>query len=120
MRGQQRLLVFFLYRRIFTRKFGTIGTIAAQVIHASGESASALGKRLPANTHAIALSVPSEGALLELEERLLAFGIPHFSVREPDFFNQLMAIGFLPAPKGTYKKFLAKLSLLKTNKQPTL
>jgi hypothetical protein len=59
--------------------------------------------------------VPSEAALLKIEERLIAFGVPHVSIREPDppFNNALMAVGFIPAPRGTYKKFLSNLPLLK-------
>lgn len=91
------------------------GTLSAQLVHAAGESASAFGRQLPPNTHAVVLAVPSEKLLLDLEEKLLAFQVPHFSIREPDspYNNQLMAIGFPPSPKGTFKKFLANLPLLK-------
>lgn len=92
-----------------------LGNLAAQLVHAAGESAALFGGPLPPNTHAIVLSAESEAQLLDIEARLVAFKIPHKAIREPDapFLNQITAIGFIPAPRGTYKKFLSKLPLLK-------
>jgi len=89
--------------------------LAAQLVHAAGESAASFGGPLPANTHAVVLSVPSEADLLRLEDRLRLLKVPHFAIREPDspFNNQLMAIGFTPSPRGTFRKFLSNLPLLK-------
>jgi len=71
---------------------------------------------LPTNTHAVALSASSEEELLKLELRAQQRGIPHRSIHEPDapFFGALMAIGFLPGPKSTFKSLLGRYPLLKT------
>lgn len=92
-----------------------MGNICAQLVHAAGESAALFGP-LPPNTHAVVLSASSEEDLLKLELRAQQRGIPHRSIREPDFpFNSaLMAIGFLPGPKSTFKSLLGRYQLLKT------
>lgn len=102
-----------LYHYCVVRDDIPVGNIAAQLTHAAGESASLLEYPLPKGTHAVVLSVSSEAALLELEERLLAFKHTFCAIREPDppFDNQLMAIGLLPSPRKTYKKVLANLPL---------
>jgi len=82
------------------------------VIHAAGESA--LGP-LPPATHAIALSVPDEAALLGIEARLREARVPHVAIREPDppWCGALMAVGVCPAPKARLRPFLRRLPLLK-------
>lgn len=91
------------------------GVLSSQIVHAAGESAAVFGSALPLNTCAVVLALPTEADLLTLEDRLLSFKVPHFSIREPDFpyNNALMAIGFPPSPKGTFRKFLSNLPLLK-------
>jgi hypothetical protein len=101
-----------LYHYCLTREDLPLGTRFAQLIHAAGESSPG---NLPQDTRAVALSAKDETQLLELEKRLIAAGIPHRAIREPDspHFNALMAIGFPPAPRGTYKKFLSQFGLVK-------
>ena len=88
------------------------------MVHAAGESAALFGP-LPANTHAVVLSASSEEELLKLECRAQQRGISHCSIREPDppFNGALMAIGFLPGPKSTFKSLLGRYPLL--NRQVT-
>lgn len=71
------------------------GVLAAQLIHAAGESA---GGRLPAQTRAIALAARDEAHLRVIEGELLRLGIRHVAIREPDapWHGALMAIGLAP------------------------
>lgn len=92
----------------------------AQLLHAAGESAalwaSSLAggpRRLPYDTHAIALHARSEAELLQLEQRLQVAKIPHVSVREVDapFEGQLMAIGLCPSAGKEVRRLLSSLPL---------
>lgn len=88
------------------------GVLAAQLIHAAGESAPV---GLPSGTHAVALGVESEAALEKLERRLIKFGVPHHAIREPDspWCGALMAIGVVPmAPNKNLRKATGHLRLL--------
>lgn len=69
--------------------------LAAQLIHAAGESA---GGRLPAGTRAIALAARDEAHLRLIEGELLRLGIRHVAIREPDapWHGALLAIGLAP------------------------
>lgn len=85
----------------------------AQLIHAAGESAPG---NLPNTTHAVALEVPNEQDLLDLERRLLGLGIAHVAIREPDapFNNQLMAIGIVPVVRDKIlRRALARFVLVR-------
>lgn len=90
-----------------------MGAIAAQLIHAAGESSPG---NLPEGTIAIALSAKDEPHLLQIEAALKAEGIAHRAIREPDppYFGALMAIGLPPQekPQGPAKKILGRLPLL--------
>lgn len=52
--------------------------------------------------------------LRALEKRLLAHGVPHVAIREPDppWNGALMAIGLVPAPRADVAEHLAKFTLL--------
>lgn len=87
------------------------GLQVAENTHAAGESAR-LAQNLPADTHAVALQVPTEAALLELGQALDSFQIPHVKIYENDapYENQLMAIGVVPAPRTPQlRKLTARL-----------
>jgi hypothetical protein len=84
----------------------------AQTIHAAGESSPG---NLPPATRAVALAVPDEAALLRLEQELIAAGVAHRAIREPDapYNGALMAIGIVPQPREPLRPLLGKLTLLK-------
>jgi peptidyl-tRNA hydrolase len=80
---------------IVRRDLPQIGTIAAQIVHAAGESSPG---DLDEGTHAVVLQTPDEQGLLELEKSLLQADIRHVAVREPDapWHGALMSIGIDP------------------------
>lgn len=86
-----------------------VGFAMAQNTHAAGESGSLLGAPVPEGTYAYALSVPSEGALLDVSRRLTAAGIAHVVIREPDapYLGQATAIGIVPTRR---KKAVDKIT----------
>lgn len=94
------------------RKDLPLGVMAAQLIHAAGESSPG---NLPEHTFAVCLAVSDEPALLALEERLARADIPHTAIREPDapWNGQLMAIGIRPLDRTIVRKYLAQYPLLK-------
>jgi hypothetical protein len=61
------------------------------------------------------LQVPDEPALLALEAELIAAGIAHHAIREPDAPHNgaLMAIGILPQARANLRPLLGKLALMK-------
>jgi hypothetical protein len=89
-----------------------VGIMAAMLIHAAGESSPG---DLPPDTYAIALCVPDEAAMLDLERRLVALGVAHVAVREPDdpWSGQLMALGLRPARRSAIGRALSSLPLLR-------
>lgn len=90
-----------------------LGAIAAQLIHAAGESSP---ENLPPGTFAIALAAKDEEHLLKLEAKLQKLDIPHHAIREPDapYNNALMAIGIEPVTsRDVLKKVTSSLPLLK-------
>jgi len=102
-----------LYHYAIVRTDLPRGTLAAQLVHAAGESCE--GLHLPSDTHAVVLGVPDERELLVLEKRLIEAQIPHRAIREPDppWNGQLMAIGLVPGPREKFKKYLSRYPLLK-------
>lgn len=81
------------------------------MIHAAGESSPG---NLPPSTHAVALEARDEAQLLDLEERLIAAGIQHIAIREPDRNNELMAIGLVPCVRTKQiRKLLSRYGLVK-------
>lgn len=84
-----------VYHYVIVRPNLPTGVLAAQVIHAAGESAE---ERVQNGTHAVALVAKSPGHLGEIESKLIRLDIPHRAIREPDppWNNELMAIGIRP------------------------
>jgi hypothetical protein len=70
------------------------GVLAAQLIHAAGESS----ERVVSGTHAVALAAKDEAHLSRIEAKLQRRGIAHTAIREPDapYNGALMAIGIEP------------------------
>jgi peptidyl-tRNA hydrolase len=89
-----------------------LGFLAAQVVHAAGESSPG---NIESGTNAVVLAVGSEPALLVIERALQRAGIRHVSVREPDppYHGQLTAIGLCPVvDRSKVKPILSRLALL--------
>lgn len=87
-----------------------MGTLAAQLVHAAGET----GPVEP-GTHAVVLSAKDEKHLLRIEHQLSRHQIKHHSIREPDspWNGELMAIGLYPtSDRGSVKPITKKLRLL--------
>ena len=85
--------------------------MAAQLVHASGESSPG---NLPVGTYAVVLQVPSEDSLLAVADDLTQVGLDHIVVVEPDRNNEATAIGVVPiADRKRLKKVLSRLPLLK-------
>jgi peptidyl-tRNA hydrolase len=95
------------------------GFLAAQVVHAAGESSPG---NLDSGTNAVVLSVPDEAALLGIERRLQKEGVRHVAIREPDapYLGALTAIGLVPlADKRRVKPILSSLPLLGKERKET-
>ena len=89
-----------------------IGFLAAQIVHAAGESAH---DTVPPNTNAVVLAVQDENTLALLERQLKERCVPHVAVREPDapWNGALTAIGFVPVQnRDKVRPFLRNLPLL--------
>ena len=88
------------------------GVMAAQLIHAAGESSPG---NMSSGTYAIALAAKSELQLLALERRLVSQNIPHAAIRESDapWDGQLMAIGIAPCDRSIVRKEVSQLPLIK-------
>lgn len=83
------------------------GLLAAQVVHAVGES---IETPHPCGSHAIVLCA-DEDALISLEQRLIASSLPHHAVREDD--GMLTAIGVRPGRRSELKRYFSSLPLLR-------
>jgi len=86
--------------------------MVAQVIHAAGESSN----RVPKGTHAIALGVPNEAALHDVESRLTELGLAHTVIVESDapYSGQRTAIGIEPTCcRSTVRKVVSSLALIR-------
>ncbi|MBL4849738.1 MAG: hypothetical protein JKY65_29770 [Planctomycetes bacterium] len=89
-----------------------LGVLAAQLVHAAGESAPG---DLLAGTRAVVLAVSDEGGLLRVAERLEERRISHVCIREPDapWHGQAMAIGLAPLwNRRPARRVLGRLRLL--------
>lgn len=89
------------------------GVLAAQLIHAAGESAPG---GLPSGTIAVALAARDEAHLASLELQLRHLGIPHRAIREPDkpWNGALMAIGIEPVvDRALVREVTGSLRLLR-------
>jgi len=85
--------------------------MAAQLVHAAGESAP--GNLCP-GTYAVVLAATQE-KLKTLSETLTAAGIRHRAIIEsdPPYCGQLMAIGLAPAPRQEVKRHVSSFPLLR-------
>lgn len=89
-----------------------VGVLAAQLIHAAGESASGV----ESGTYAVALAAKDEAHLEFIEARLRRLCIPHKAIREPDppWNGALMAIGIEPVlDRQPLKKVTKNLKLIR-------
>jgi hypothetical protein len=87
------------------------GFLAAQVVHAAGESSPG---NLDPGTNAVVLAATT-AELDELERRLALAGIAHVAIREPDppWDGALCAIGLVPvADRAVVRRLLSSLPLL--------
>ena len=86
--------------------------MAAQLIHAAGESSPG---NLSSGTYAIALAAESEIQLLAIEQRLISQNIPHAAIRESDdpWNGQLMAIGIAPCDRSVIRREVSQLPLIR-------
>ena len=88
------------------------GVLAAQLIHAAGESSPG---GLPKGTRAVALAARDEPDLARIERHLQQLCIDHRAIREPDppWDGALMAIGLVPVcDRTTLRRALRRLPLL--------
>lgn len=86
--------------------------LAAQVIHAAGESHLTA---VPSGTHAVALAARDEAHLLEVARALERRGLAFTLIREPDppWRGAAMAIGVAPTrDRAALRRALGRLSLL--------
>lgn len=89
-----------------------LGFLAAQVVHAAGESSPG---NLDPGTNAVVLGARDEAELAALERKLQRAGVPHVAIREPDppWNGALTAIGLIPIEdRSTVKRLLSSLPLL--------
>lgn len=101
-----------LFHYAIIRKDLPIGILAANLVHAAGESSPG---GLPEGTSAVVLAVPNETALLFEAERLERLGVPLVRVVEPDapYCGALMALGLRPGRKEDLRRHLSSLPLLR-------
>jgi peptidyl-tRNA hydrolase len=88
-----------------------VGFLAAQIVHAAGESSQ---ENLDSGTNAVVLSVKTEAALMVIERQLQKLGVRHVAIREPDppYNGSLTAIGLMPLrDRSVVKSILSKLQL---------
>lgn len=101
-----------LFHYAVVRRDLPLGILAAQILHAGGESSPG---NLPDGTHAVVLAVPGEAELAAVGHRLTLAGIPHVRIIEdsPPYSGQLMAIGVSPGPRKEVHRCLSSLPLLR-------
>ena len=86
--------------------------MAAQIVHAAGESAP---QRLPPGTYAVVLAVDDAPALEALSARLTAQSVRHTVIRESDapYSGQATAIGVEPALRSVLRRYFSSLPLFR-------
>jgi peptidyl-tRNA hydrolase len=89
-----------------------VGVIAANLVHAAGESSPG---GLPEGTRAVVLSVPDASAIEALRERLLSSAVEHKAIVETEgtYAGETMAIGVVPGRKEVLRGHFACLPLLR-------
>lgn len=103
---------YVLYHYCIVRRDLPLGVMAAQLVHAAGES---VDGQVPSGTHAVVLGVENESCLSQIEDKLRLLSIPHQAIREADapWDGALMAIGIHPTSnRRLLKKVTGKLKLL--------
>jgi Peptidyl-tRNA hydrolase PTH2 len=107
-----------LTQYVIVRSDIPIGTAAAQIAHAAGESATAgwqegTSPHVPEGTHAIVLGARDEEALTRVLAHLQAAKLPFRAIYEPDppWNSQLMAIGIAPIRRQIGRRYLSCLPL---------
>jgi len=80
------------------------------IVHAAGESSPG---NLPPGTYVVVLAAKNEPHLREIVERLVLIGIAHSTIYEPDFNNELMAVGIVPCCRSMIRKEVSQLPLLR-------
>lgn len=99
-----------IYHYCVTRNDLPLGVIAAQLVHAAGESN-------PGGEHSyvVVLSVSSKEELLDIEKKLCDANIVHVAVREIDspYNGELMTIGINPIFRSKNKQFRRIVSGIK-------
>ena len=97
---------------MLVRKDMSLGQIAAQLVHAAGETATPLPVT---GTHAVVLSLKNEEQLFLVAEKLSSRRIPYKVIYEPDspFNGEATAIGLYPTKdRKQIRRALSRLSLL--------
>jgi hypothetical protein len=92
------------------------GVQVAQTAHAAGESVAESQAPLPDGTIVVALSVPSEGALLRIAQALGEHSLTHKLIMESDgpYAGQAMALGIRPTrDRAAVRKAVSSLPLVK-------
>jgi peptidyl-tRNA hydrolase len=84
------------------------GLLAAQIVHAAGESSPG---NLDDGTFAVVLAAADEPELAAIERRLGAAGLAPRAIREPDLGGALTALGLPPAPKSSMRRWLSSIPL---------
>lgn len=86
--------------------------LAAQLIHAAGESSPG---GLPEGTHAIALAARDSAHLDEIAQRLINAGVAVTRIIEdwPPFNGELLALGIAPSPRSSLRRLLSSLPLVR-------
>lgn len=89
-----------------------IGVLAAQLVHAAGESSTG---DLKEGTYAVVLAASNELELKSIRKLLFARGVDHVAIHEPDppYHGQLMAIGVVPKKKSQVYPHLSSIPLLR-------
>lgn len=97
---------------VVVRRDLSLGVLAANLVHAAGESS--MGK-LPPNTRAVVLGVPDEPTLREVCARLRHAGLDYRRIVETEgpHAGQLMSLGLVPRRKEDVRRFLSSLPLLR-------
>lgn len=108
-----------LVHYIFVRKDLPLGTLAAMVTHAAGESGALYGDEYDGRFRgatAVVLEAENEQALTEIREKLFDNVIDAVDIRESggDYHGQLMAIGLVPAEREQVGELLKHYKILRT------
>lgn len=84
------------------------------LVHAAGLSA----REVQYGTYAVVLAAKDEPELERIAGQLNNVALPHVAYREPDYDNELMAIGVCPVrTRSSAKRILSRLPLLWKNEE---